>query len=364
MKERQGFQKLHHNCADTSHCLSPRAFQLLVILGSNSATFHPTNHNLSERLKISVRAVQYHLYTLENLGLLLRQGKAIRRGHARKICLTAGATDWLRHGTVPSQLKPKVSHEATCTSEEFLKEECFEENQAFKKKVSHEAACTPKEEHNKQAEQAEEKVALLASLCDEESFELPPAEPEKPERTEMACNALSHGQTSNHTQNERKSRGEPVKGLPEALANKVAQYQADELWKAIESAGLNLKSTLALYELALEKNVTPAEFKTILAKALARQPYNLGGLLNTLLKEDVYGMRARHLKSEKEVFFDRRKAHAKQAIEFCDSLGLTRYTSGERNEYLYIPKFCKYIALDVPNEELIIELQGLKQQHG
>lgn len=364
MNERQGFQILHNNCADTSHCLSPRAFQLLVILGSNSAEFHPTNHNLSERLKISVRAVQYHLHTLEDLGLLLRQGKAIRRGHARKICLTAGATDWLRHGTLPSQLKSKVSHEATCTSEEFLKEDASEENQSFKKKVSHEAACTPKEEQNKQAKQAEDQVALLASSSSEESLNLPTPEPEKPKRTQSACNAPSHDETPNHSKSERKSRDEPKKGLPEALANKIEQYKADDLWKAIEAAGLNLKSSVALYELALEKNVTPAEFKTILAKALARHPYNLGGLLNTLLKEDVYGMRARHMRSEKEVFFDRRKAHAKQAIEFCDSLGLTRYTAGERNEYLYIPKFCKYIALDVPNEELIIELQGLKQQHG
>jgi DNA-binding transcriptional ArsR family regulator len=144
MKERQGFQKLHNNFADTSYLLSPRSFELLILLGSNSDDFHPTNHNLSQRLRISIRAVQVHLSTLERLGLIAREGKAIRRGHIRKIKLTSEAAAWLREGVVPSKLKVKVSHEATCTSEEFLKKDSSEGKQDFKKKVSHEARCTPK----------------------------------------------------------------------------------------------------------------------------------------------------------------------------------------------------------------------------
>ncbi len=334
--------------------LPPRLILLVETIHTHSTSYRLTNAQLAQELGCTERYIKKLLAKAKEFRLLDIAGQPRPfRGYTRSIMLTNDCLNWIKKGTVPQHLKIGVK--------KFNSEELLSPTRGELQDLSIEE----KKQENKESKQSlPKKVALLAPSCDEESFELPPAEPEKPERTEMACNALSRKQTSNHTQNERKSRGEPVKGLPEALANKVAQYQADDLWQAIESAGLNLKSSVALYELALEKNVTPAEFKTILAKALARQPYNLGGLLNTLLKEDVYGMRARDLRSEKEVFFDRRKAHAQQAIAFCDALGLVRYTAGERNEYLYIPKFSKYIPLDIPNEELVIELQGLKQQHG
>jgi len=287
------------------------AMDLLEELVSNQETYHPSNKVLSQRLRKSLATVKRGLLQLETLGLIVRTGKPTYHGYKRTISVPKEVRLWVTQGekpawvTLPSDLtqaetdeKPGIQESANqliCDPlpqlkneliTEYLNEPPSERDDGIQE-IHNQLISEPSKEEQQKHKQAkqEEKVALLAFSCDEESFELPPQVHEKPERTEMAFNALSRKQTSNHTQNERKSRGEPKKGLPEAFTD--TQAKADELWNAIDSANLGLRSTVRLYTLAQEKQCTVSQFKAILEKALQRKPWNLGGLLHTMLSEDA-----------------------------------------------------------------------------
>jgi len=368
------------------------AMDLLEELVSNQETYHPSNKVLSQRLRKSLATVKRGLLQLETLGLIVRTGKPTYHGYKRTISVPKEVRLWVTQGETPAWVtlrsdlaqaetdeKPGIQESANqliCDPlpqlkneliTEYLNEPPSERDDGIQE-IHNQLISEPskeKQQKHKQAKQ-EEKVALLAFSCDEESFELPPQVHEKPERTEMAFNALSRKQTSNHTQNERKSRGEPVKGLPDALANKIAQYKADDLWKAMDLAELTMNSKIRLYELALKHEVTPAEFKLMLDKALQRNAVNLGGLLYTMLQQDVEQVRRQaFIAKDQETAQARLDALYANAYMVADWIRLAppefKYGSLNKSKTKWIFNDSLSITLTCSSEEVLQQLNNLER---
>jgi hypothetical protein len=186
--------------------------------------------------------------------------------------LTSCCLNWIKNGVVPDHL--------ICNGKKFNRNDISTPTRGDIWVVPIEE----KKQENKESKQAR-KGALLASLSSEEKFPLIAKDEENPKPSEKPAIQRSLHQVRDCRGKASKSRGEPVKGLPEAFTD--TQAKADELWNAIDSANLGLRSTVRLYTLAQEKQCTASQFKAILEKALQRKPWNLGGLLHTMLSEDA-----------------------------------------------------------------------------
>ncbi len=253
--------------------IPPRLVLLLQAIHSHSSHYRLTNAQLAQEIGCTERNIKYLLAKAKALGLIEISGLPRSfRGYTRTMSLTSSCLNWIKTGAIPLHLKSGVK--------EFNRGEIPSPTRG-------EILCPSieeKKQENKESKQARE-GALPAPFSGEERFQLPvnpvqiPKPPNKPAIERSSLNASEgRGETS-------KPRGEPVIGLPEPCAHK--QAYADDLWRAIDSANLGLRSTIRLYALAQEKQCTASQFKALLDKALHRKPWNLGGLLHTMLSEDA-----------------------------------------------------------------------------
>jgi len=268
------FRKQFHAFIRTAHRYIGRSLvDLLELIHSHSTAYRLSNRQLAQEMACSIRTISRLIRNAIDLGLVYCTQKVLAfHGHQRHLVLSDSCVQWMQSGDVPESLKLGSKKYNRIDTSDYHRVDTFG---------------IPIEEKKREKQESKQarKGALLASLSSEKKFPLIAKDEENPKPSEKPAIQRSLHQVGDCRGKASKSRGEPVKGLPEAFTD--TQAKADGLWNAIDSANLGLRSTVRLYTLAQEKQCTVSQFKAILEKALQRKPWNLGGLLHTMLSEDA-----------------------------------------------------------------------------